>query len=67
LFAVFLYWLPNVIYKISPSRAAIDNTFFVLFFLEDFVFALVIILLVGAAFTGRGAQDEPYPPLPGTI
>jgi len=67
LFAVFLYWLPSVIYKISPSRAAVDNTFFVLFFLEDFVFALVIILLVGAAFTGRVAQDEAYAPLPGTI
>jgi hypothetical protein len=56
-----------VIYKLSPSRAAVDNTYFVLFFFEDFVFALVIILLVGAAFTGRGAQDKAYPPLPGTI
>ncbi len=67
LFAVFLYWLPNVIYKIIPSPAAVDNAYFVLFFFEDFVFALVIILLVGAAFTGRGAQGEAYPPLPGTI
>ena len=67
LFAVFLYWLPNVIYKIIPSPAAVENSYFVLFFCEDFVFALVIILLVGAAFTLRDAQETAYPPLPGTI
>ncbi len=62
-----IYWLPNVIYKIIPSPAAVENSYFVLFFFEDFVFALVIILLVGAAFIERGAQDEAFPPLPGTI
>jgi len=67
IFSMFLYWLPNLTYTISRSARAVDTFYFVLFFCEDFVFALVIILLVGAAFSGRGAQGEPYPPLPGTI
>ena len=67
LFSMFLYWLPNLMSTMRLSRAAGDNFYFVLFFFEDFVFALVIILLVGAAFSGRAAQVEAYPPPPGTI
>lgn|SRR5882724_11282207 len=67
LFSIFLYWLPDLMFKMRLSPAAGDNFYFVLFFFEDFVFALVIILLVGAAFSERGARDEAYPPLPGTI
>jgi hypothetical protein len=67
LFSIFLYWLPELMFKMRLSPAAIDNSYLVLFFLEDFVFAVVIILLVSAAFSGRQAQDAAYPPLPGTI
>lgn len=67
LFSIFLYWLPELMFKMRLSPAASDNFYLVLFFLEDFVFVVVIILLVGAAFSGRSDQDQAYPPLPGTI
>lgn len=67
LFALFLYWLPDLMRPMHLSLTADEWFYNVIFFFEDFVFALVIILLVGAAFSGRGAQDEAYPPLPGTI
>ena len=56
LFTFLLYWLPNLTSTIHLSSTAMDWFYNVLFFCEDFVFAGVIILLVGAAFTGRSAE-----------
>ena len=68
LFSVFLYWLPRLMDTMRLPPRGTENLYFVLFFFEDFVFALIIILLVGAAFSGRGAHaNEAYPPPPGTI
>ena len=68
LFSLLLYWLPNVMRPMHLSVTADEWFYNVIFFFEDFVFALVIILLVGAAFSGRGASaNEPHPPLPETV
>jgi len=67
LFVAFLYWLPNLMQSMRISGGASGWLYSLIFFFEDFVFALVIILLVGAAFTGRGRADRPPPPLPDTV
>lgn len=53
LFTVFLYWFPQLTesWHLSPSaREWVDG---IIFFVEDFVTAAIIILLTAAAFTGR--------------
>lgn len=67
LFTLFLYWLPELMHTMRLSSNATDWFYAVIFFLEDFVFALVIILLVGAALSGRGPAEKATPPMPGTI
>jgi len=47
------YWLPRFVEAMRLSGKAINVLFIVISVLDDFAFAVVIILLVGAAFTGR--------------
>lgn len=58
LFIVFLYWLPELSQTMRLSSKAMNWVYTVIFFCEDFVFAGIILLLVGAAFTGRSRQPE---------
>jgi hypothetical protein len=67
LFILFLYWLPDMMRAMRLSGMAWGWLYTVIFFFEDFVFALVIILLVSAALSGRGPAEKAYPPMPGTI
>lgn len=53
LFNVFLYWLPEMTRSLELSVTARRWMDSVIFFLEDFVTAGILLLLVGAAFTGR--------------
>ena len=64
LFIAFLYWMPDLMFamKLTPKVSAWLYT--IIFFVEDFVFALVIILLVGAAYSGRKAITDSGPPPP---
>ena len=55
LFSVFLYYLPDLIQAMHFSSKAIDWLYFFVFFFEDLVPALVILLLVGAAFSQRNS------------
>jgi hypothetical protein len=55
-FIVFLYWLPNLLQPMRLTPGTESWIYSIIFFFEDFVFALVIILLVGAAFTKREPQ-----------
>jgi hypothetical protein len=55
LFSVFLYYLPDLIQTMHFSSKAIDWLYFFVFFFEDFVPALVILLLVAAAFSQRNS------------
>jgi hypothetical protein len=48
---IFFYYLPEMLSSTSPSSRSTLYT--VIYFLEDFAFAAVLILLVAAAFTGR--------------
>jgi hypothetical protein len=67
LFIIFLYWLPELMTNLRLSGKATSWLYSIIFFFEDFVYALVLILLVGAAFTGRRPADNPSPPLPDTV
>ena len=53
LFTAFLYWFPGVIssWRLTPStRQLVEG---IIFFCEDFVTAVIFILLTAAAFIGR--------------
>lgn len=66
IFIVFLYWLPNLLEPMRLTPGTESWIYSIIFFFEDFVFALVIVLLVGAAFTKRAPQAalaaSPPPP-----
>ena len=47
------YWLPNAIPAMRLSDIGYTRLLTVISVLDDFVFAVIIILLVTAAFTGR--------------
>ena len=64
LFTLLLYWLPELMYSMKLSPKASSWLYTIIFFLEDFVMALIIILLVGAAFSGRSAIPDAAPPPP---
>ncbi len=55
LFTIFLYYLPDLIRTTHLSAKAVDWLYFFVFFFEDFVPALIILLLVGAAFSQRNS------------
>lgn len=63
-FSLFLYWFPRLMEPLRLTSAGMNNLYSVVFFLEDFVFAAVIILLVAAALTGRGTETETAPGAP---
>ena len=52
-FLCLRYWLPSLVESLKLSGSAINVLFVVISLLDDFVFAVVIILLVAAAFSGR--------------
>lgn len=64
IFLAILYWLPDMMQSMRLSSKASGWLYSLIFFFEDFIFALVIILLVGAAFTKREprAALEASPP-----
>jgi hypothetical protein len=48
---IFFYYLPYMMRSVPPGS---QNTLYtVIYFIEDFGFAAVLVLLVAAAFTGR--------------
>jgi hypothetical protein len=58
LLIIVRYLIPNVIQTMHLSSNAISALFAVVSVLDDFAFAVIIILLVAAAFIGRGAGDN---------
>jgi uncharacterized membrane protein YoaK (UPF0700 family) len=52
-FLCIRYWLPNLVVSLKLSSSGINALFVVISVLDDFAFAVVIILLVAAAFSGR--------------
>ncbi|MEK6337060.1 MAG: hypothetical protein AABM67_19225 [Acidobacteriota bacterium] len=64
LFLAFLYWIPDLTFAMKLSPKVSGWLYTLIFFFEDFVFALVIILLVGAAYTGRKGITDSAPPPP---
>jgi hypothetical protein len=55
LFSILLYYMPDLIQSLHVSSKAIDWLYFFVFFFEDCVPALIILLLVGAAFSQRNS------------
>ncbi len=47
------YWLPNFVEAMKLSSTAISVLFVVISVVDDFAFAVIVILLVAAVFTGR--------------
>jgi hypothetical protein len=64
LFIAFLYWIPDLMFAMKLTPKVSGWLYTMIFFFEDFVFALVIILLVGAAYSGREAITDSAPPPP---
>jgi hypothetical protein len=54
-FSIFLYYLPDLIQTMRFTSKGIDWLYFFIFFIGDFVPALIIILLVAAAFSQRNS------------
>ena len=52
-FSILLYFLPTLITPMRMSGKAIDWLYFFVFFFADFVYVIVIVLLVSAAFSQR--------------
>ena len=52
-FIAFLYWVPDLMQAMRLSSKASGWLYTIIFFFEDFVFVAVLLLLVGAALTGR--------------
>lgn len=53
-FAILYHWLPNFFYSLKLTAQNISTLESVLQVIDDFVYAAVLILLVVAAFSGRG-------------
>ena len=52
-YSIVLYFLPDLFRPMLTSAKMINWLYFFIYFFDDFVFALVIILLTGAAFSQR--------------
>jgi hypothetical protein len=52
-FALINYWLPNLRFSLHVSYAAINNLYILLSVLSDIAFAIVLLILVIAAFLKR--------------
>lgn len=55
-FAILYYWLPNFFYSLKLTAQNISTLDSVLQVIDDFAYAVVLILLVAAAFTGRSRE-----------
>ena len=56
-FLCFRYWLPSLIDTMRMSGTAISTLFTAMALVDDLAFAVIIMLLVAAAFTGRRAAS----------
>ena len=54
-YTTILYFLPDIFRPMNLSSKAVDWLFFFVYFFDDFVYALIIILLFMAAFSQRSA------------
>jgi hypothetical protein len=59
LFTAFLYWLPEMTGSWRWSSSAREWLDWIIFFCEDFVTAVFVILLTVAAFVGRRRDSIP--------
>jgi hypothetical protein len=55
-FSILYLWFPRYLISLGLSGQMIDTIESALLVTDDFVFAVVLILLVAAAFTGRDLQ-----------
>lgn len=55
-FSILLYFLPTLITPLKMSGSALDWLYFFIFFFADFVYVIVIVLLVSAAFSQRNPR-----------
>ena len=53
LFSIFNYYSPTIFRPMNLSLKGIDWLYFFVYFFRDFVFVIVIVLLVSAAFIQR--------------
>ncbi len=56
-FTLLNYYLPNIGHAFHLSDSQVDSAYTVMFVFEDFVYAVVLIILVAAAFIGRRPTD----------
>ncbi|HEX5704642.1 MAG TPA: hypothetical protein VFX97_15680 [Pyrinomonadaceae bacterium] len=55
-YTLILYWLPSIVEPMRMSTSASRFFYSVVYFIEDIVMAVTILLLVAAAFTNRKAR-----------
>ena len=58
-YTMILYWLPSIVEPMQWSTSASRLFYSVVYFIEDIVMAVTIILLVAAAFADRKARPTP--------
>jgi hypothetical protein len=58
IFNVLIYQLPVLIRNLELSAKATNWLYTILYFVEDFVLAGIILLVVGAVFTGRNGASQ---------
>ena len=57
-FNTFLYYLPNMLDPLRLSSSGTSWIYSIAYFCEDIVAAVIIILLVAAAFSGRPTSES---------
>ena len=57
-YTLILYWLPNLVEPMRMSSSASRFFYSVVYFIEDIVFAVTIVLLVAAAFANRRSTPK---------
>ena len=57
-YTLILYWLPSIVEPMRMSTSASRFFYSVVYFIEDIVFAVTLILLVAAAFANRKATPN---------
>ena len=57
-YTMILYWLPSIVEPMRMSTSASRFFYSVVYFIEDIVMAVTIILLVAAAFTNRKGKTS---------
>ena len=56
-FTLLNYYLPNIGHALHLADSQVDSAYTVMFVFEDFVYAVILIILVAAAFIGRRPTD----------